>query len=160
MCTRGIIRAQPSMWWSRSSRNSAHPPSGRSNGRACSALSPGAGGIVAANMVAKVPPDGHVLMLGDSGAMAINPTLNPTLGYDPIRDFAPITALVSLPIILVANPTVPAATLPQFIALAKQQPGKMSFGSAGAHDAARHDHAGERHRQLHAVHQARVGALA
>jgi tripartite-type tricarboxylate transporter receptor subunit TctC len=93
---------------------------------------PGAGGIVAANMVAKVPPDGQVLMLGDSGAMAINPALNPTLGYDPIRDFAPITALVSLPTILVANPTVPAATLSEFIALAKQQPGKMSFGSAGA----------------------------
>jgi tripartite-type tricarboxylate transporter receptor subunit TctC len=93
---------------------------------------PGAGGIVAANMVAKVPPDGHVLMLGDSGAMAINPALNPTLGYDPIRDFAPVTALVGLPTILVANPTVPAVTLSDLIALAKQQPGKMSFGSAGA----------------------------
>jgi len=49
---------------------------------------PGAGGIVAANMVAKAPPDGHVLMFGDSGAMAINPALNANLGYDPIKDFA------------------------------------------------------------------------
>ena len=61
---------------------------------------PGAGGIVAANMVAKAPADGHVLMFGDSGAMAINPALNASLGYDPIKDFAPITALVSLPTIM------------------------------------------------------------
>ncbi len=52
-----------------------------------------------ANMVAKAPPDGHVLMFGDSGAMAINPALNPNLGYDPIKDFTPVTALVSLPTI-------------------------------------------------------------
>jgi tripartite-type tricarboxylate transporter receptor subunit TctC len=93
---------------------------------------PGAGGIVAANMVAKAPPDGHVLMFGDSGALAINPALNPSLGYDPIKDFAPVTALVSLPTILVANPTVPAGTLSEFIALARKEPGRMSFGSAGA----------------------------
>jgi tripartite-type tricarboxylate transporter receptor subunit TctC len=93
---------------------------------------PGAGGIVAANLVAKAPPDGHVLMLGDSGALAINPALNPNLGYDPIKDFTPITALVSLPTIMVANPSVPASTLAEFIALAKKEPGKMSFGSAGA----------------------------
>src|SRR5215216_5559480 len=93
---------------------------------------PGAGGIVAANMVAKVPPDGHVLMFGDSGAMAINPALNPNLGYDPIKDFAPVTALVTLPTILVVHPDVPAKTPDEFIALAKSQPGKMSFGSAGA----------------------------
>jgi tripartite-type tricarboxylate transporter receptor subunit TctC len=71
-------------------------------------------------------------MFGDSGAMAINPALNPSLGYDPIKDFAPITALVSLPTILVINPGVPANTLDEFIALARKEPGKMSFGSAGA----------------------------
>src|SRR3954451_13939399 len=93
---------------------------------------PGAGGIVAANTVAKAPADGHVLMFGDSGNLAINPALNPSLGYDPMRDFVPVTALVSLPTILVANPSVPAATLDELIALARKQPGKMSFGSAGA----------------------------
>ena len=93
---------------------------------------PGAGGIVAANLVAKTSPDGHVLMFGDSGAMAINPALNPNLGYDPIKDFTPITALVTLPTILVVHPDVPAKTLDEFVALAKTQPGKMSFGSAGA----------------------------
>ena len=93
---------------------------------------PGAGGVVAANLVAKAPPDGHVLMFGNSGALAINPALNPNLGYDPIKDFTPITALATLPTILVVHPDVPAKTLDEFIALAKKQPGKMSFGSAGA----------------------------
>ena len=93
---------------------------------------PGAGGAVAANMVAKAAADGHMLMFGDSGSLAINPALNPTLGYDPIRDFAPITALVTLPTILVIHPDVRAQTLAEFIALAKSQPGKLSFGSAGA----------------------------
>jgi tripartite-type tricarboxylate transporter receptor subunit TctC len=93
---------------------------------------PGAGGILAANVVAKTPPDGHVLMFGDSGNMAINPALNPNLGYDPIKDFAPVSALVSLPTIMSANPNVPANTLDEFIALAKKQPGRMSYGSAGA----------------------------
>ena len=93
---------------------------------------PGAGGIVAANMVAKAPADGHVLMFGDSGSMAINPALNPNLGYDPIKDFAPVTGLVTLPTIMSTNPNVPANTPDEFIALAKKQPGKMSYGSAGA----------------------------
>jgi tripartite-type tricarboxylate transporter receptor subunit TctC len=93
---------------------------------------PGAGGIVAAKMVAKARPDGHVLMFGDSGSMAINPALNPNLGYDPIKDFAPVTALVALPTIMSATPNVPAATLDAFIALAKKEPGKMNYGSAGA----------------------------
>jgi tripartite-type tricarboxylate transporter receptor subunit TctC len=71
-------------------------------------------------------------MLGDSGALAINPALTPGLGYDPIKDFTPVTALVTLPTILVTHPDVQAKTLAEFIALAKKQPGQMSFGSAGA----------------------------
>jgi tripartite-type tricarboxylate transporter receptor subunit TctC len=92
---------------------------------------PGAGGVVAAKMVAATPPDGHVLMLGDSGAMAINVVLNPDLGYDPLRDFTPITALVTVPTVLVVHPSVPARTLPEFIALAKSKPGQLADGSAG-----------------------------
>jgi tripartite-type tricarboxylate transporter receptor subunit TctC len=57
---------------------------------------PGAGGVVAAKMVAATQPDGHVLMFGDSGSLAINYVLNPDLGYDPLKDFTPITALVTL----------------------------------------------------------------
>ncbi len=92
---------------------------------------PGAGGVVAANMVAKAPPDGHVLMLADSGALAINPAMNARLSYDAIKDFAPITAIAQLPTAFVVPPKVPATTPAEFIALAKQQPGKLTYGSAG-----------------------------
>jgi tripartite-type tricarboxylate transporter receptor subunit TctC len=92
---------------------------------------PGAGGVVAAKMVAAAAPDGHVLMLGDSGAMAINFVLNADLGYDPLRDFTPITALVTVPTVLVLHPAVPAKTLPELVALAKSKPGHLAYGSAG-----------------------------
>ena len=92
---------------------------------------PGAGGVVAAKLVAAAPPDGHVLMLGNSGAMAINVVLNPDLGYDPLRDFTPITGLVTVPTVLVVHPSVPATTLQEFIALAKSKPGQLAYGSAG-----------------------------
>jgi tripartite-type tricarboxylate transporter receptor subunit TctC len=92
---------------------------------------PGAGGVVAAKMVAAAPPDGHVLMLGDSGALAINVVLNPDLGYRPLEDFTAITALVTLPTVLVVHPSLPAATLQEFIALAKSKPGQLAYGSAG-----------------------------
>ncbi len=92
---------------------------------------PGAGGAVAAGVVAKAEADGHVLMLGDSGALAIIAALNPGLNYHPIRDFAPVTALATVPTVFLAHPSVPASTLSEFIALAKKQPGKMGYGSAG-----------------------------
>lgn len=92
---------------------------------------PGAGGVVAAISEAKEAPDGYVLMFADSGALAINPAINPHIGYDPIKDFTPVTALASVPTILVANPSLPAPTLADFIALAKKEPGKISYGSAG-----------------------------
>jgi tripartite-type tricarboxylate transporter receptor subunit TctC len=91
----------------------------------------GAGGALAAITAAKAAPDGYTLVSGDSGTMAINPLLNPKIGYDSIRDFTPITALAAVPTILVANPKVPAATLAEFIALAKKEPGKINYGSAG-----------------------------
>jgi tripartite-type tricarboxylate transporter receptor subunit TctC len=92
---------------------------------------PGAGGVVAAKFVAGAPPDGHVLMLGDSGAMAINVALTPDLPYQPLRDFTPVTALVTVPTVLVIHPTLPANTVAEFIALAKAKPGSISYGSAG-----------------------------
>jgi tripartite-type tricarboxylate transporter receptor subunit TctC len=92
---------------------------------------PGAGGVVAAELVTRSPPDGHVLMLGDSGALAINVALNPKLGYHPLKDFTLITGLAAVPTVLVANPSVPASTLAEFIELAKREPGKLSYGSAG-----------------------------
>lgn len=92
---------------------------------------PGAGGVVAAELLAHAAPDGHVLLLGDSGNLAINPALQPKLGYSPLRDFAFITALAALPTILVAPPSLPAKSLAEFVALAKAKPGAMTFGSAG-----------------------------
>jgi tripartite-type tricarboxylate transporter receptor subunit TctC len=92
---------------------------------------PGAGGVVAAEQVARAPADGHTLMLGDSGAMAINIALNPKISYHPLKDFTLITALAAVPTVLVASPSVPAASMQEFVALAKSQPGKLSYGSAG-----------------------------
>ena len=91
----------------------------------------GAGGALSAITAAKAPPDGYTLFFGDSGIMEINPLLNPKIGYDPNKEFSPITGLVALPTILVANPKVPAATLAELIALAKKEPGKITYGSAG-----------------------------
>jgi tripartite-type tricarboxylate transporter receptor subunit TctC len=92
---------------------------------------PGVGGVVAANLVAKAVPDGYVLMLGDSGALAINAALNPNLSYRPLNDFTAITALATLPTVLVLNPSVPANTLAEFVALARSQPDQINYGSAG-----------------------------
>ena len=92
---------------------------------------PGAGGVVAAEIVARAPADGHVLMLGDSGAMAINVALNPRLTYHPLKDFTLITALAAVPTVLVAPASLPAATLQEFVALAKSKPGQLAYGSAG-----------------------------
>jgi tripartite-type tricarboxylate transporter receptor subunit TctC len=92
---------------------------------------PGAGGVVAAEAVVKTPPDGHALFLGDSGALAINVAVNPNISFHPLRDFTLITALASVPTVLVVNPSLPAASLQEFIALAKAKPGQLAFGSAG-----------------------------
>jgi tripartite-type tricarboxylate transporter receptor subunit TctC len=92
---------------------------------------PGAGGVVAAEVVARSPADGHVLMLGDSGAMAINIALNPKVTYHPLKDFTLITALAAVPTVLVAAPSTQAASLQELVSLAKSAPGKLSYGSAG-----------------------------
>lgn len=92
---------------------------------------PGGGGIAGAVAVANAPADGHTLFLGDAGAFAIIPTMIRNLPYRPIQDFTFITALVAVPTVLVLNPSVPASTLQEFIALAKARPGQLNFGSAG-----------------------------
>ena len=92
---------------------------------------PGAGGVVAAELVARAAPDGHVLMMGDSGAMAINIALNPKVPYHPLKDFTLITALAALPTVLVSASSLSPNRLQEFITLGKNQPGKLSYGSAG-----------------------------
>jgi tripartite-type tricarboxylate transporter receptor subunit TctC len=92
---------------------------------------PGAGGILAAKRIAEASPDGYVLMLNDSGALAININMSPDATYK-LKDFTPITALATVPTALVIIPSVPANTVGEFITLAKSKPDIMSFGSAGA----------------------------
>ena len=90
---------------------------------------PGAGGVVAAEQVARAPADGHTLMLGDSGAMAINVALNPKLTYHPLKDFTLITALAAVPTVLVVNPSLSAGSLNDFVKEAKTK--QLAYGSAG-----------------------------
>jgi len=91
---------------------------------------PGAGGVLAAKRIATSSPDGYTLMINDSGALAINITMNPDANYK-LADFTPITALATVPTALVIIPSVPANSLSEFIALAKSKPGAMNYGSAG-----------------------------
>jgi tripartite-type tricarboxylate transporter receptor subunit TctC len=92
---------------------------------------PGAGGNIGADLVAKAPPDGYALLLATTGVMAINQYLYKTLPYDPERDFAPITQIGALPLVLVTTASMPARNVKELIALAKKRPGVLSFASSG-----------------------------
>ena len=91
----------------------------------------GAGGTIGSEFVAKSAPDGYTLLMGVTGSHGVAPSLYPNLGYQPLRDFAPISLLVSAPLVLVVNPEVPAKTLKDFIALAKAQPDTLTYGTPG-----------------------------
>jgi len=91
----------------------------------------GAGGSVGTRQVAKAPPDGYTLGLGGTGTLAIDPTLYPNAGYDPRKDFAPVGMIATSPLIILVNQSVPAHTVQELIALAKAQPGKLNYASAG-----------------------------
>jgi tripartite-type tricarboxylate transporter receptor subunit TctC len=92
---------------------------------------PAAGGIVGSDVVAKAPPDGHTLLLVAS-SYTVTPALNAKLPYDSERDFAPISLIDTNAMVFFVNPKVPAHTLPEFVALAKQSPGKFNYSSPGA----------------------------
>jgi tripartite-type tricarboxylate transporter receptor subunit TctC len=90
----------------------------------------GAGGNIAAEIVAKAPADGYTLLMG-SEIVAINISLYAKLGYDPVKDLEPVSLVGTVPNILIASPLFPANSLKELIALAKAQPGKLSYGSTG-----------------------------
>ncbi len=90
----------------------------------------GAGGVLAAEATAKSAPDGHTLLLVSSG-LAINATLQPRLPYDTLRDLAPVALVAELPNLLIVHPSLPVKTVKDLIALARRQPGKLSYGTAG-----------------------------
>ncbi len=92
---------------------------------------PGAGGNIGADAVAKSSPDGYTLLMTTSGIMAINPALYSKIPFDPIKDYAPVSTLVSLHNVLVVNPSFPAKSVKDVIALAKAQPGKLTYASSG-----------------------------
>ena len=92
---------------------------------------PGAGGIVAADLLAKSAADGYTIMLTSEGILAINPALYQKIPYDPISDFDPLTVAVRMPLLLVTNPAQPFKNIKELLALAKAEPGKLSYGSTG-----------------------------
>lgn len=91
----------------------------------------GGQGSIATVEAARARPDGYTLILGHVGTLAVNPTMMPNLSYDPRRDFAPIILLAKLPMVFAVGAKVPAASLPEFVALARAKPGVLNYGSAG-----------------------------
>ena len=92
---------------------------------------PGASQAIGMQLVAKSPADGYTLVYGSVTSLAINPAVNKDLPYDPVKDFAPISLCVTTPLFLVVHPSVPAKNVKELIALAKRQPGKLTFASGG-----------------------------
>ena len=91
----------------------------------------GASTIIGTDFVAKAAPDGYTILMGNNSALAITPSLFEKLPYDPLRDFAPVTLLASVPFVILVHPSVPAKSLSELIELARARPGQLHFASAG-----------------------------
>jgi tripartite-type tricarboxylate transporter receptor subunit TctC len=91
----------------------------------------GAGGNIATDYVAHAEPDGYTILLGNVGSLAVAPHMIASLGYDPLRDFAPITMAVVFANVLVVQPSLPVQSLADFVKLAQEKPGTVTFGSSG-----------------------------
>lgn len=92
---------------------------------------PGAGSLIAAELTAKSPPDGHTIFACTTGVFAILPFIQSKMPIDPEKDLAPVTQTGSLPYIIVLHPSLPAKNVKEFIALAKGRPGQVNFASSG-----------------------------
>jgi tripartite-type tricarboxylate transporter receptor subunit TctC len=92
---------------------------------------PGAGGNLGIGFAAQSAPDGYTIVIA-TASIAVSPSLYAKLGYDPIKDLAPVARLTTIPNVLLVHPSVPAKTLRQFVNLARAHPGKLNFGSGGA----------------------------
>src|SRR5688572_11573585 len=92
---------------------------------------PGSGGTIGLAAAAKLPADGYTIVLGQLANLAIAPALYPKLPYDPVKDFTPVTLVLTSPLVLVAHPSLPAKNLKELIALAKAKPDAVTFGSPG-----------------------------
>ena len=91
----------------------------------------GAGGILGADFVAKAAPDGYTVMVAYQDSQVLTPLLNKNVPYDPLRDFTSIAKLGDIPLIFVVPPSSPARSIGEFLALARQQPGKLNLGTGG-----------------------------
>lgn len=91
----------------------------------------GAGGTIGSDSVAKAAPDGYTLLMGVTGTHGTAPSIFPKLPYDPVRDFAAVSRVVTAPLVLVTHPSLTAQTLPDFIARAKAAPGTLTYGTPG-----------------------------
>jgi len=91
----------------------------------------GAGGTVGTAAVASAAPDGHTLLLSSPGPLVVAPAIYKRLGYDPAKNFVPIATTFSIPQMLVVNPELPVKSIPEFVAYAKANPGKINFASPG-----------------------------
>src|SRR5919202_1734115 len=91
----------------------------------------GAGGSIATRQVAKSAPDGYTLVIGGTGTLAVNPTLYSNVGYDPRKDFAPIGLIGTSALVVLVHPSVPAHSIRELIELARNEPGKLNYASAG-----------------------------
>lgn len=92
---------------------------------------PGANGVLGTDIVAKALPDGHTIVMGYLGSLAISPHLTTNLPYDPVRDFSPITLVAATTQAIVMHPSVPVKTTKELIAFSKRQPGQLAYASAG-----------------------------
>jgi tripartite-type tricarboxylate transporter receptor subunit TctC len=93
---------------------------------------PGASGNIGTEQVAKAPPDGYTLLTAPGSTLTIHPSLYPKLGFDPLKDFAPVTILAGVPNLLVVHPSIPARNVKDLIAMAKSKPDQLNYASTGA----------------------------
>lgn len=93
---------------------------------------PGAGGMIGLDSVAKSAPDGHTLVIGALGPLAMNPALYPKTPFDPVKDFAAVSLLATGPVVIAVHPSIPARDIKELVGLAKKRPGQLNFGSPGA----------------------------
>jgi tripartite-type tricarboxylate transporter receptor subunit TctC len=92
---------------------------------------PGGGGTIGCELVARSEPDGLTMLMGHIGTLAINPLVYPKHSYDPVKGWTPLAYVANVPNVLTVNPSVPASSVPELVAMAKAKPGALTFGSMG-----------------------------